>query len=260
MYYLKNNLIIFICKAWLNFMKNKRVIIIFLLTLSIFVLIVCDYMNIITKLGLSVSFWSGFITGIFPIALTIYLWKKEEKDRVKQVEEESRFQKKLILRVSYIEYFENLLEQMNEYIIFLDCYFLKEKDLIIKKKTNLNNQADSILRYIKLHPNHMIWKFNYRIYAFKCIDIDIFNYDYKGTIINLRAFMPYIYVSNQLTAIYDEEKFFISVSKGLGYVKIDENAQKKITIELLNNKEKIEELINLLIYLKEDIEKRISFE
>lgn len=247
-------------KAWEIFMKNKKFIIIFLLILSIIILIICDYVNIITKLGLSVSLWSGFVTGIFPIALTIYLWKREEKDRVRQVEEESKFQKKLILRVSYIEYFEKLLEQINEYIIFLDCYFLQEKDFITGKKININKQADSILRYIKLHSKYVIWKFNYRIYAFKCIDIDIFNYDYNGELVNLRTFMPYINVSNQLTAIYNEEKFFISVSNGSGYYKIDENEQKKIAIELLNSKECIEKLKNLLVYLKEDIEKRISFE
>ena len=103
-------------------------------------------------------------------------------------------------------------------------------------------------------------QFNYRIYAFKCIDIDIFNYDYNGELVNLRTFMPYINVSNQFTAIYNEEKFFISVSNGSGYYKIDENEQKKIAIELLNSKECIEKLKNLLVYLKEDIEKRISFE
>lgn len=75
-------------------MKAKKIIIIMLLILSIISLIYFDYVNIITNLGLSVSLWSGFVTGIFPIALTIYLWKIEQNERITQINEESNFQKK----------------------------------------------------------------------------------------------------------------------------------------------------------------------
>lgn len=114
-------------------MKLRRIIVVIVFIFFIGCLVYFDYVNIITKLGLSVSLWSGFVTGIFPIALTIYLWRIEQKERIEQINEESLFQKKLILRSSYIEYFENLLEQLNEYTIFLECYLLRDKSLSGKK-------------------------------------------------------------------------------------------------------------------------------
>ena len=56
----------------------KIILFILIFAISLFVIIYCDLKNVITNLGLSVSFWSGMVAGAFPIALTIYLWKKIE--------------------------------------------------------------------------------------------------------------------------------------------------------------------------------------
>ena len=83
----------------------KKIIYIISIIFIIFLFIVIDYLNIITKLGLSISFWSGMVVGIFPIFLTIFLWKKEEKDRINQIKEETSFQKRLIARSQYMDYY-----------------------------------------------------------------------------------------------------------------------------------------------------------
>lgn len=239
-------------------MKLKKTIIIGLLILSIAALIYFDYVNVITNLGLSVSLWSGFITGIFPIFLTIYLWKIEQNERINQINEESNFQKKLTIRSTYIEYFESLLEQINEYSIFLRYYLLRDKSMT-EEKFSLDSRAKSIIEFVNVHSEYEIWKINYRIYAFKGIDIDIFNYKYNNEIINLRAFMPYIYLSNELTAICKKRKSVVNLS-GIGYVGITKEEQQEIAKEILKKQDEVKELYDLLIYLKSDIEKRISFD
>ncbi len=240
-------------------MSLKKVLFIILLFIcNILVLIYLDYRDIITNLGLSVSFWSGFITGVPPIILTVYLWKLEQKERITQIKEESNFQKKLILRNTYIEYFECLLEQINEYSIFIECYLLRDKSLT-GEKLDMNSRVKSIIKYVKIHSKYKVWNLHYRVYAFKCIDIDIFKYKYNGEFINLRAFMPYIDISNKLTAIYDEKEFVTSF-RGMGYVNIDEKEQEELAKKLASNLDDAKELYDLLIYLKNDIEKRIAFD
>lgn len=124
--------------------------IVILFVIYAIVLICCDYLDIITKLGLSVSLWSGFVTGIFPIALTVYLWKVEEKDRKEEIKKESRFQQKLILQGTYIEYFENLLEQIRNYIIYIECYLLRE-ETILGKKLSTEEKAKSLIKDIEAY-------------------------------------------------------------------------------------------------------------
>lgn len=164
----------------------------------------------------------------------------------------------MILRSTYIEYFESLLEQINEYSIFLDCYLLRDKSLT-GKKLDLDNRAKSVVRYVKVHSKYELLRINYRVYAFKGIDIDIFNYKYNNETINLRAFMPYIDLSNKLMAIYNEREFVVGLS-GIGYAEINEKDQEKIAKEIIRNQEEAKVLYDLLIYLKNDIEKRIAFE
>lgn len=234
--------------------------IVILFVIYAIVLICCDYLDIITKLGLSVSLWSGFVTGIFPIALTIYLWKVEEKDRKAEIKEESRFQQKLILQGTYIEYFENLLEQIRNFTIYIECYLLSE-ETILGKKLSTEEKAKSLIKDIASYASEKeIWKLNYRIYPFKCIDIDIFDYEYNGNKINLRAFMPYINISNQLSTILNSRKNYVSMNSVYTYEDIDEEEKIEIAIKLLKNKKNIKELYRLLNYLKDDIEKRIAFD
>lgn len=204
--------------------------------------------------------WSGFVTGIFPIALTIYLWKVEEKDRKAEIKEESRFQPKLILQGTYIEYFENLLEQTRNFTIYIECYLLSE-ETILGKKLSTEEKAKSLIKDIASYASEKeIWNLNYRIYPFKCIDIDIFDYEYNGNKINLRAFMPYINISNQLSTILNSRKNYVSMNSVYAYEDIDEEEKIEIAIKLLKNKKDIKELYRLLNYLKDDIEKRIAFD
>lgn len=240
-------------------MKIKKIVIILIcLIISLMLLIYLDYINIISRLRLSVSLWTGFATGIFPIALTIYLWKVEEKERIIQIKEESDLQKKLIIRGTYIEYFEELLNQLNDYIIFLECFMLNDKDLTGKKQKN-DIKVNNIFGYILLNSNSHIWNIDYKYYALKCIDIDIFKYEYNNEKINLRAFLPYIQLSNCFTSIYKREKDVFGIN-GYSRVSIDGNEQKEMIKELLKKKEIIEETHKLLVYLKLDIEKRLKFD
>lgn len=130
----------------------------------------------------------------------------------------------------------------------------------MEKKLDLDNRTKSILKYIKVHSKYEIWNINYRIYAFKGIDIDIFKYNYNAEIVNLRAYMPYINMSNQLSAVYNEKEFYMTLGGQAGYTEIDEHRQKEIVEKIVENVDEIQELYNLLIYLKNDIEKRIAFE
>lgn len=239
-------------------MKIKKRIIIILFILSMVFLIYFDYVNIITNLGLSVSLWSGFITGIFPIFLTIYLWKIEQNERISQINEESNFQKKLTIRSTYIEYFENLLEQINEYSIFLKSCLLSDKSMT-EEELDLDSRIKIVINFIRMYSRYEVWKINYRIYAFKGIDIDIFNYEYNDKIINLKTFMPYIDLSNKLTAIYEKRKNTVNLS-GIGYVDINNEEQEEIAKEILKKQDEVKELYDLLIYLKNDIEKQIAFD
>ena len=45
----------------------KKIMYLIIIIISIFLFFIIDYLNVITKLGLSISFWSGMVVGIFPI-------------------------------------------------------------------------------------------------------------------------------------------------------------------------------------------------
>ena len=239
-------------KKWL------KIGIIALLIILLFVVIVyCDLKNIFTNLGLSISFWSGMVTGAFPIILTIYLWKKEEKDRKKEIAEESKFQKKLIIRTAYISYFENFLEQINKYSIFIKAFILMDKDLI-GRKIDINKKISSLIEGIYIQ-DEKIWEFNYKVYAFKSIDIDIYNYNYNGKIINLTAYMPYIVMKNELNKIYKMQTSDLVANKAF-IIELDENDIKEIAKSLLDSKNEIKKFLEFLEELKNDIEERIVFD
>ena len=216
----------------------------------ILLFIVLDYLNIITKLGLSISFWSGMAVGIFQIFLTIFLWKKEEKDRINQIKEETSFQKKLIARSQYMDYYENLLEQIREYQIFIKAFIIDT----IKESTS--RKAKDLVKTCYLYNDNKVWDINYKIFPFKAMDIDIFKYEYKDKIVNLRAYMPYIETSNRLNAITKGEE--LAPMLGGGYLKkLTEKDKIEKAKELIESKEAIMELYDLLEYLSKDIESRI---
>lgn len=232
--------------------KNKLIIFIIIAILLFSIIVFCDYKNVITNLGLSVSFWSGMITGIFPIALTIYLWHREKNERIEQIKEDSKFQKKLIIRTSYIDYFEKLLEQINSFIIFIECFIINDKDLFGRKERNdirVNNLIGSI--YLR---NEKVWELNYRVYAFKSIDIDIFKYQYNNEEINLRAYMPYIFLTNGLNKIFNKKNIV-----GGCLVELNEQEIIEIANDILKNEDISKKLVEFLKILKQDIEERIVF-
>ncbi|MBO5182886.1 MAG: hypothetical protein J6B64_00635 [Bacilli bacterium] len=235
----------------------KIILFILIFAISLFVIIYCDLKNVITNLGLSVSFWSGMVAGAFPIALTIYLWKKEEKDRIKQVAEESKFQKKLIIRIAYINYFEDFLEQINEYIIFIESFMIRDKNLLGEKE-DITKRIASLIGAVYLQKNK-IWEFDYRVYAFKSIDIDIYNYDYNEEIINLKAYLPYIQIKNALNSIYNKEELTIGIHGG-GIRDLSDKDIQNIAKSLLESKEEIKKFLQFLETLKKDIEERIVFD
>ena len=228
----------------------KKIMYLIIIIISIFLLVIIDYLNVITKLGLSISFWSGMVVGIFPIFLTIFLWKKEEKDRIHQIKEETNFQKKLIARSQYMDYYEKLLEQIRNYKIFIKAHIMDTD------KVSTSEKAKSLVKTCYLYSDDKIWNLNYRIFPFKAIDIDIFKYQYRDKEINLRAYLPYIEVLNRLNAITKGEE--LAFTLGGGYLKkLTEKDKIEKAKELIDSKEAIKELYNFLDYLSEDIENRI---
>lgn len=201
-------------------------------------------------MGLSISFWSGMVVGLFPIFLTIFLWKKEEKDRIDQIKEETSFQKKLIARSQYMNYYENLLEQIREYQIFIKAHIM---DTI---KRAPSRKAKDLVKTCYLYQDRQIWNIDYRIFPFKAIGIDIFKYNYKGQEVNLRAYMPYIEILNRLNAITKGEE--LEFTLGGGYLnKLTEHEKIEKAKELIESKETIKDFYEFLDYLSNDIENRI---
>lgn len=229
----------------------KKVLYILGVIILITLLVIADYLNIITKLGLSISFWCGMVTGIFPIFLTIFLWKKEQSDRIMQITEETKFQKKLIATSQYMEYYESFLEQLEKYKIFIKSFLINEN------RESLPDKANQLIGICYLYRKDKPWNFDYRIFPFKAIDINISKYKYKENEINLLAYMPYIEVANKLNAIINCEELAITTSGG-GYTKkLSDSDRYKKSKDLLEEKDIIQELYELLEYLKNDIEGRI---
>lgn len=237
--------------------KFKNLFIVIAILVITAIIVYCDYNNVITKLGLSVSLWSSMVSGAFPIALTIYLFWKEKQERIEQVKEESKFQKNLIVRTAYISYFENLLEQINTFMIFLECYILNNKDLIGRKQKE-EIKARNLTTAIFLEKDKQVWELDYKVYPFKAIDIDITKYNYKKNTVNIRAFMPYIKLKNKLNNIYKQEEFTFGIYSS-GYKKLNKDDIENIALDILKNKEEVQILYDFLEELKKDIEERIVF-
>lgn len=242
-------------------MKSERIksigIVLIIVLISV-IIVFCDYYNVITRLGLSVSLWSSMVSGAFPIALTIYLFYKEKKERMEQVNEESRFQKKLIVRTAYINYFEELLEQINRFMIFLECYILNDEDLMGRKRKE-EIKIRSLITAIILEKDKKVWELDYKVYPFKSIDIDIMKYNYKENVVNMRAFMPYIKLKNKLNKIYYKEELCFEPN-GNGYrKKLNEEDIKNVALDILKKKEEVKVLYDFLEEVKKDIEERIVF-
>jgi hypothetical protein len=233
------------------------IIISIIILITIIVIIYFDLENIITKLGLSPTLWSSVIVSIFPILLTIILWSKEKKERKEQIEKDVKLQKNLIIRTAYIDYFESFLEQTNEFIIFLQSYIINEKNIFGEKEKE-EIKVKSLLTAIILEEEEKVWKLNYRKYAFKSIGIDIFNYNYKGKNINIRAYMPYFGVVNELNKI-SERKALRIIPSG-GYIEeLKEEDLVDIAKRIIKNKKVAEELLEFLETFKSDVEERVNF-
>ena len=97
------------------------------------------------------------------------------------------------------------------------------------------------------------------MYAFKSIDIDIYNYNYNGKIINLTAYMPYIVMKNELNKIYKMQTSDLVANKAF-IIELDENDIKEIAKSLLDSKNEIKKFLEFLEALKNDIEERIVFD
>lgn len=240
-------------------MKNKKLKILLFVILGIVifaVLIYLDLINLITKLGLSPSLWISMVVGAFPIILTIVLWQKEKQERIEQLKEDSLFQKKLIIRSEYVSYFEELLEQLNELTIFLEVFILNDKTLTGKTDSQ-SNRIRSLIGAIIL-DDKKVWEINYRVYAFKAIDIDIFKYNYNNEEINLRAYMPYICLKNKINSIYKGEQLSVGLSGG--YIsELSEKDKKEVAKQIIEGSEMVKEFLDMVNYLKKDIEEKISF-
>ena len=224
----------------------KKILYFLIIILIILSLLILDYLNIITKLGLSVSFWSGLLVGIFPIFLTIFLWKKEEKDRIAQIKEETEFQKRLVVRSQYIDYFESLLEQIRLLSIFIKSF------VIVRDEQSVVEKAQALIKTCYLYDDNKIWNIEYRMFPFKAIDIYIFKYNYNGIEVNLRGYLPYLEFSNGLNAITKGEELCFPYLK-----KLSEKDKFMKAKEIIDNKKSINELYNFLQYLMEDIENKL---
>lgn len=237
--------------------KNKIILLILVFILFMIVLSILDKINVITKFGLSPTLWSAMIVGIFPIVLTVILWQKEEKDRKEQINKETTLQKKLIVRTAYVSYFEELLEQINKFSIFLKAYIINQNNILGEKRKEYI-KIRSLLTAISLEKDRKVWDLEYRTYPFKAIGIDIFKYQYKDEEINFRAYMPYLGIKNDLEAIFRKERIEFSISGGY-LEELEEKDLIKIANNILANREAAIELYDFLIFMKEDIENRISF-
>lgn len=132
-----------------------------------------------------------------------------------------------------------------------------DKDLI-GRKIDINKKISSLIEGIYIQ-DEKIWEFNYKVYAFKSIDIDIYNYNYNGKIINLTAYMPYIVMKNELNKIYKMQTSDLVANKAF-IIELDENDIKEIAKSLLDSKNEIKKFLEFLEALKNDIEERIVFD
>lgn len=249
--------------------RKLMLLVVFSFVVIIF-LIVMDKLNLITNIGLSPTLWTTVVTMCIPLLTTIILWNKEKTERIKQVLESNKLSNQLIIRTKYFEYFEELLEKINDYIIFINVYFIREKGLfpfVDDKKTPeqlLDEKITSIHTRIKTdcfsnnyNNSYLFWEIDFNRYAFKSIDIDTFKYMYNGEEINLPACMQLLQVRNIFSSIKNEEKLVIRGSGGY-LEKVDEEEQRKLIQEMINNKEYMLDLSKFLEYLKKDIEKKLN--
>ena len=213
-------------------------------------LIIIDYLNIISNLGLSISFWTALLVNIFPIVLTLILWKKEEKDRIDQIREETNFQKKLIARSQYMSYYEDILEKLRNFKIFIKFFVINKNN-----KNSLDN-AEELVRACIAYSDNQVWNIDYRIIPFKAIDIDIYKYNYNGHCISLREYYPYLETMNKLNSIVKGEEYGFKPN-GIYLKKINKKEMIKLAKTIIEAKDRNVELYNFLEFLVNDIEKRI---
>lgn len=237
---------------------RTKIIMIIVLVVYIFVLLYFDYKNIISNLGLSVSFWSGFITGIIPVFLTIYLWKIEQKERIEQIEKETKQQKRLMLSSFYIEYFEKVLIQLDELLFYINVGLLKKDDLINNKKEL--KSYNMTFKFVKEEYNPKNWWIDYKEYAFKTLDIDVCNYNFNGNIVNLRSFKPLLNINKQLKFIYDEKEIIGEGKTDFIYQKTSIKRQKEIFNNIIKDQTMVEQLYEFVTQLKKDIENKLAYE
>lgn len=236
--------------------ENLKIILMVMLTITVMIaMIYFDLKNVISKLGLSPTLWSAMIGSMVAISLTIYLWQKEQKERKEQIEKDIKLQKNLIIRTAYINYFEDLLEQINEFIQFLRSYIIDSKDIFGEGMT----EDKILLRAIILEKERKIWQLKYRKYAFKSISIDIYNYKYKEKNIDVRTYMPYFSTTIELNKIYDKKGVKITDSGGVYIEDYNEDDIIKIANKIINDKKTLNELKEFLEFLKADIEERVNF-
>lgn len=238
--------------------SKKKKIIIFIL------LFILDKVNIITKFGLSPTLWTSVIAMSIPLTVTILLWSIEKQERVSEIEESNKLQKQLTVRVKYIDYFEELITQLRDFEIFIDCY-LKNKDNPFafnksedeKFEQNINSSFKAIRGIGGHHDSNEVWKFDYNETAFKSLGINIFEYNYNNEVISLRGNQILLPLVNELSNI---RKGWGTEIRGLGIYSKDygEEFSKEVIKDIFTNEEYIDEVKALITHLKADIEARLS--